>query len=129
MVFLKTRQNAISRYGAKPIKGYVFMEWYEITSDWAMYSKKVQSNWNKLPIEQITSLNGNHAGLSSLIKKYYQCSEEEAEAQIQLWLSNLLGHSKSITDNLDEKLKDNQDSAETIVERDEIVGSPYHKGY
>lgn len=106
------------------------MDWFEITSDWAMYSKKVQSNWNKLPIEQVASLNGNHAGLSSLIQKHYQCSAEEAEVQIQLWLSNLLGSSKySIADNLDEKLKDNQDSAETIVERDEIVGSPFHKGY
>lgn len=105
------------------------MDWYEITSDWAMYSKKVQSNWSKLPIEQVSSLNGNHAGLNSLIQKYYQCSTEDAEAQIQLWLSNLLGRSKSTAANLDEKLKDNQDTAETIVERDEIVGSPFHKGY
>lgn len=105
------------------------MDWQEITSDWAMYSKKVQSNWNKLPIDQITSLNGDRNGLSNLIQKHYNCSADRAETEIQLWLGNLLGRSKSTADNLDEKLKDNQDSAETIVERDEIVGSPFHKGY
>lgn len=107
------------------------MDWHEIADDWEEYSKKAQSNWNKLTIEQVLELDGSYSGLNKLIQSHYQYDAAESEAQIKLWLSNLLGRGKAkpVNDDLEQKLKENQDTIETIVERDEIVGSPFHKGY
>ena len=109
------------------------VNWTDIQAHWAEYRKKVQSNWNKLTLDQINKLDGKRDDLSRLIQSSYRCNQQEAESQIELWLSNLLGLSNPLENKhdakLDDKLKENQDSAETIVERDEIVGSPYHKGY
>ena len=131
------------------------INWTDVKANWVEYSKKAHSNWSKLTQEQINNVGGNRQELSRLIQFAYQCDQKVAENQIELWLSNLLGSShlaevkqsgveqpgvKQGFDQLfnshlhheatlDDKLKDHQDSAETIVERDEIVGSPYHKGY
>lgn len=127
------------------------ISWIDVNADWAEYGKKAHSNWNKLTQDQINKIDGERHELSRLIQSCYQCDQQEAERQIELWLSNLLGSShlseveqaevkQSGFDQLynshllhqatlDEKLKENQDSVETIIDRDEIVGSPYHKGY
>ncbi len=107
------------------------MEWNEVADNWAEYSNKARSNWNKLSSDQLAELNGDQQSLSNLIQNVYQCTADEANNEIGLWLSNLLGANTNpnAAANLDQKLKANQDTAETIVERDEIVGSPFHKGY
>jgi len=109
------------------------VNWTDVQAHWAEYRKKVHSNWNKLTLDQINEVDGIRDELSRLIQSSYQCNQQEAESQIELWLSNLLGLSNSLENNhdamLNDKLKENQDSVETIIERDEIVGSPYHKGY
>ncbi|MBA3695294.1 MAG: hypothetical protein H0W85_00640 [Methylotenera sp.] len=132
------------------------MHWNEIETRWGEFSKKAHSNWNKLTEDQINKIGGKRDELSHLIQSCYHCDQTEAENQIELWLSNLLGSSHlaeveqpgvkqseveqsefnqlfnsqllhQVT--LDDKLKENQNSVETIREQDEIVGSPYHKGY
>ncbi len=124
------------------------INWTDVNTNWVEYSKKVHSNWSRLTQDQIDNVNGNRHELSRLIQLSYLCDEQEAENQIELWLGNLLGTNhlseqpgdQSGFDQLynsqllhqvtlDDKLKENQDSVETIREQDEIVGSPYHKGY
>lgn len=105
------------------------INWTDVEAHWAEYSKKAHSNWNKLTEDQISNVQGKRDELLRLIQSNYQCNQTEAEEQIAIWLSNLLGNSQAHDAGLENKLKDNQDTAETITERDEIVGSPYHKGY
>src|SRR6476469_8269056 len=109
------------------------MNWNDVAGNWAEYSKKAHSNWTLLTQEQLQNSDGSREALSALIQSAYGYNEQEASKQIDDWLSNLLGHSEQPDAKLDEKLldkklKDNQDTAETIAERDEVLGSPYHKG-
>ena len=107
-------------------------EWYEIQHNWEEYRTKVLSNWNKLTPEQIDNIDGNQNALIEVIQLTYACNMLEAERQVYNWLNNLLGtksFNEPLTKNLDEKLKQNQNTPETIKERDSEDDSPFHKGY
>jgi hypothetical protein len=107
------------------------MNWQDVMNNWPEVSKKARSNWNKLSIEMLLATRGERADLSRLIQQDYGCTVQEADAQLEEWLHNLLGHTQNpMAKNpaLDEKLEANQDTPETIAKQDEIVGSPYHKG-
>ncbi|HSI44232.1 MAG TPA: hypothetical protein VK949_07810 [Methylotenera sp.] len=104
------------------------MNWNDVAGDWAEYSKKAHSNWNKLSLEQVQKTDGSRDALSKLIQAGYQCNTQEAESQIDDWLNNLMGHTQTYDESIDEKLKENQDTAETIEEQNEVMGSPYHRG-
>lgn len=107
------------------------MNWQDVQENWVEVSRKAKSNWNKLPVDAINETQGERSNLSHLIQQYYGCPAHEADAQLEEWLGNLLGNTQDpITQDpaLDEKLEANLDTPETIEKRDEIVGSPYHKG-
>ncbi len=107
-------------------------DWDEIQQHWEDCRKKILSNWNKLTPEQIDIIDGNQIALIADIQLTYACKAEEAERQVNDWQSNLLGtksNNEPITQNLEEQLKQNQNTPETIEERDTVIGSPFHKGY
>ena len=107
-------------------------EWKEIQHNWEDYRTKVLSNWNKLTPEQLDIIDGDQTALIEAIQLSYACNIDEAERQINDWLKNLLGtksNNEPLPKNLEEKLKQNQTTPETIEEQDSVMGSPYHKGY
>lgn len=108
------------------------MNWQDVEMNWPEMSKKVKSNWKHLSKDEIDATQGDPASLSTLIQKTYHCDAREADQQLELWLSNLLGSAENpiIHDPaLEAKLEENLDTPETIEERDAVIGSPYHKGY
>ncbi len=107
-------------------------EWYEIQHYWEDYKTKVLSNWNRITPEQLDIIEGNQTALIGAIQLSYACTIEEADRQVKDWLNNLLGtksNNEPLPKNLEEKLKQNQTTPETIEEQNSVVGSPYHKGY
>ena len=107
-------------------------EWYEIQHYWDDYKTKVLSNWNKITPEQLDIIEGNRTELIGAIQMSYACNIEEADRQVKDWQNNLLGtksYSEPLPKNLEDKLKQNQTTPETIEEQDSVIGSPYHKGY
>ena len=107
-------------------------EWYEIQHYWEDYKTKVLSNWNRITPEQLDIIEGNQTALIGAIQLSYACTIEEADRQVKDWLNNLLGtksNNEPLPKNLEEKLKQNQTTPETIEEQNSVIGSPYHKGY
>ena len=108
------------------------IEWCEIQHNWNDYITKVLSNWNRITPEQLAIIEGNQTALIGVIQLSYSCNIEEADRQVKDWQNNLLGtksNSEPSPKNLEEKLKQNQTTPETIEEQDSVIGSPYHKGY
>jgi hypothetical protein len=107
------------------------MNWQDVITQWPEVCKKARSNWNKLSMDALAATRGERAPLSNLIQQQYDLTPQEADAQLEEWLDNLMGNTQDpvVKDPaLDEKLDANLDTPETIEKRDEIVGSPYHKG-
>lgn len=113
------------------VKAKQMTEWNEIQQNWEDYKTKVLSNWNMLTPELVDNIDGNQTALFEAIKLTFSCNLAEAEHQVINWQNNLLGSeiNEPLIKNLDEKLKQNQDTPETIEERDSVIGSPFHKGY
>lgn len=108
------------------------MNWHDVETNWDEIGKKAKSNWKNLPEAAVSATQGNRAQLSTLLQRAYGYSENEADEQLEMWLSNLLGNTQDplIHDPvLNEKLEENLDTPETIEEHDSVIGSPYHKGY
>ena len=108
------------------------IEWCEIQHNWNDYITKVLSNWNRITPEQLAIIEGNQTALIEVIQLSYSCNIEEADRQVKDWLNNLLGtksNNEPLPKNLEEKLKQNQTTPETIEQQDSVIGSPYHKGY
>ncbi|HYN53390.1 MAG TPA: hypothetical protein VES38_01640 [Methylotenera sp.] len=109
------------------------MEWNQIKSNWIDYKNKIKSNWIELKNRQIDDINGNRELLAQKLQETYGFDSAETELQISAWENNLLNidGDAQVRDktNLNQKLKENQFTNETVKERDTIIDSPYHKGY
>jgi uncharacterized protein YjbJ (UPF0337 family) len=63
------------------------MNWNQIEGNWEQFKGKVQSQWGKLTNDDLDVIMGKRKELAGRIQKRYGKAEEEAEREIDMWLS------------------------------------------
>jgi uncharacterized protein YjbJ (UPF0337 family) len=63
------------------------MNWNQIEGNWEQFKGKVQSQWGKLTNDDLDIIKGNRRQLAGRIQERYGKAEEEAEREIDTWLS------------------------------------------
>ena len=63
------------------------MNWNQIEGDWENFKGKVQSQWGKLSDDDLDVIQGKRKQLAGKIKERYGKAQEEAEHEIDQWLS------------------------------------------
>lgn len=109
-----------------------YMDWDKIEKNWAEYQNYIKSNWLKLTKGQLNQINGKRNNLLRALKDAYGWNDDESELQLLEWENNFLGEGTQSMDsslNLNQQLIDSQYSRENVIEKDEVIDSPFHKGY
>ncbi len=63
------------------------MNWDKIEGQWKQFSGKVQSEWGKLTKDDIDVIDGKRQQLVGKIQYRYGVAREDAERQVEAWLS------------------------------------------
>lgn len=63
------------------------MNWNQIEGNWAQFKGNVRAQWGKLTGDDIEVIDGRREQLMGKIQERYGLAEEEAERQIEDWLS------------------------------------------
>jgi uncharacterized protein YjbJ (UPF0337 family) len=63
------------------------MNWNQIEGNWEQVKGKVQTQWGKLTNDDLDVIKGNRRELAGRIQERYGKAEEEAEKEIDTWLS------------------------------------------
>jgi len=63
------------------------MNWNQIEGNWENFKGKVQSQWGKLSGDDLDVIQGNRKQLAGKIQERYGKAQEEAEHEIDQWLS------------------------------------------
>ena len=63
------------------------MNWNPIEGNWEQFKGKVQSQWSKLTNDDLDVIKGNRKQLAGKIQERYGKAQEEAEREIDMWLT------------------------------------------
>jgi uncharacterized protein YjbJ (UPF0337 family) len=63
------------------------MNWDQIEGNWKQFTGKVKSQWGKLTDDDIDRINGNREQLEGRIQEAYGKSREEAQREVDDFLS------------------------------------------
>jgi uncharacterized protein YjbJ (UPF0337 family) len=63
------------------------MNWNQIEGNWEQFKGKVQSQWGELTNDDLDIIKGNRRQLAGRIQERYGKAEEDAEREIDTWLS------------------------------------------
>lgn len=63
------------------------MNWNQVEGNWEQFKGQVQQQWGKLTNDDIDVIQGKRKELAGRIQKSYGRSQEEAEREIDTWLS------------------------------------------
>lgn len=63
------------------------MNWDQVEGKWKEMTGKVQGQWGKLTDSEIQEIKGSRRELAGKIQNKYGVTKEEAEKQIDDWLS------------------------------------------
>ena len=63
------------------------MNWNQIEGNWENFKGKVQSQWGKLSDDDLDVIQGKRKQLAGKIQERYGKAQEEAEHEIDQWLS------------------------------------------
>jgi uncharacterized protein YjbJ (UPF0337 family) len=63
------------------------MNWDRVEGNWTQFKGKVQQQWGNLTNDDLDVVEGNRKELSGKIQARYGVAEDEAEKQIDDWLS------------------------------------------
>ena len=63
------------------------MNWDQVEGKWKEFSGKVQTQWGKLTNDDLDVIKGNRRQLAGRIQERYGKAEDEAERDIDSWLS------------------------------------------
>ncbi len=65
------------------------MNWTQIEGKWDQFKGKARSQWGKLTDDELSNLQGKREQLLGKIVERYGVAKEDAEKQINTWLSTL----------------------------------------
>lgn len=63
------------------------MNWNQIEGNWEKFKGKAQEQWGKLTNDDLDVIAGNRRELAGKIQERYGKAQEEAEHEIDTWLS------------------------------------------
>jgi uncharacterized protein YjbJ (UPF0337 family) len=63
------------------------MNWDRIEGNWKQFTGKVQQQWGKLTNDDLDVIAGKRTELAGRIQKQYGITKDEAERQIDDWVS------------------------------------------
>ena len=64
------------------------MNWDQIEGKWKEFTGKAQQQWGKLTDDDLQQAKGDRRELSGKIQSAYGVTKEEADKQIDDWMSN-----------------------------------------
>jgi uncharacterized protein YjbJ (UPF0337 family) len=63
------------------------MNWNQVEGNWEQFKGKVQAQWGKLTNDDLDVIRGNRKQLTGRIQERYGRAQEEAEREIDDWLT------------------------------------------
>ncbi len=63
------------------------MNWNQVEGNWEQFKGSVQKNWGKLTGDDIDVIKGNRKQLAGKLQERYGTAQEDAERDIDTWLS------------------------------------------
>jgi uncharacterized protein YjbJ (UPF0337 family) len=63
------------------------MNWNQVEGNWEQFKGKVQSKWGKLTNDDLDVISGKRKELAGRIQKAYGKTQEDAEREIDEWLT------------------------------------------
>lgn len=63
------------------------MNWDQIQGNWKEFKGKALSQWGKLTDDELDRVEGRRTELAGLIQQKYGKTREEAEKEIDLWMT------------------------------------------
>ncbi|XYK78999.1 MAG: CsbD family protein [Labrenzia sp.] len=63
------------------------MNWDQIEGNWKKFKGKAQAQWGKLTDDEIDRVDGRRTELAGLIQQKYGKTREEAEREVDQWMS------------------------------------------
>lgn len=63
------------------------MNWDQVEGNWKQFKGEVQGQWGKLTDDELDQLEGDRVKLEGRIQERYGVAREEAERQVDEWLS------------------------------------------
>lgn len=63
------------------------MNWNRIEGNWEQFKGKIQTQWGKLTDDDLDVINGKRKELAGRLQARYGKAEEDAEKDIDSWLS------------------------------------------
>lgn len=63
------------------------MNWDRIEGSWKQFTGSVKSRWGKLTDNEVAEIDGNREKLAGRIQERYGIAKDEAEKEIDEWLS------------------------------------------
>jgi uncharacterized protein YjbJ (UPF0337 family) len=63
------------------------MNWNQVEGNWEEFKGKAQQQWGKLTNDDLDVIQGKRKELAGKIQKHYGKAEEDAEREIDAWLS------------------------------------------
>ena len=64
------------------------MNWDQIEGNWKQFKGQAMQQWGKLTDDELDRVDGRRTELAGLIQEKYGKSREEAEREIDSWLSS-----------------------------------------
>jgi uncharacterized protein YjbJ (UPF0337 family) len=68
------------------------MNWTQIEGKWDQFKGKARAQWGKLSDDDLTNLQGKREQLLGKLVERYGVAKDEAEKQVNSWLSKLQDH-------------------------------------
>lgn len=65
------------------------MNWDQIQGNWKQFTGKVKEKWGKLTDDDLTTVAGKRDQLSGILQKRYGYAKEEAERELDSFVSNM----------------------------------------
>jgi uncharacterized protein YjbJ (UPF0337 family) len=65
------------------------MNWDRIEGNWKQFSGKAQQQWGKLTNDDLDVVKGRRTELVGKIQERYGIAKDEAERQVDTWLTNM----------------------------------------
>lgn len=63
------------------------MNWDQVEGNWKQFKGEVQTQWGELTDDEVDQIEGNRQKLAGKIQEKYGKSREEAEREVDDWLS------------------------------------------
>ena len=65
------------------------MNWTQVEGKWSQVKGQLRSQWSKLTDDDLSNLQGKREQISGKIVERYGLAKEEAERQLDKWISGL----------------------------------------